>query len=378
MVKKIIFLTGTRADFGKLKPLIDKIDNSRYFECHVFVTGMHMLARYAVTKGTYREVEKQKYKNIFLFRNQGYETIPEKILSNTINGFSSYVKKIKPDLIVVHGDRIEALSGAIVGALNHILVAHIEGGEISGSIDESLRHTVTKLSHIHFVSNKQARKRLRQIGERKDSIFIIGSPDIEIMKTANLPSFKHVKDYYNIPFTKFAILLFHPISSEINTLKDQIKNVIDAIIDSGDNYIVVYPNNDKGSDIILNEFKRIKSNSTFKIYPSLRFRYFLCAMKNSMYIIGNSSAGVREAEVYGIPAIDIGTRQHKRYQNKDIVHVSPDRTKILNGIKRVKNKKIKPKIHFGDILNSSAQFHKILKTKSLWKISVQKLFVDLD
>ena len=378
MIKKIIFLTGTRADFGKLKPLIDRVNNSPHFECHVFVTGMHMLARYAVTKGTYREVEKQKYKNIFLFRNQGYETIPEKILSNTINGFSSYVKKIKPDLIVVHGDRIEALSGAIVGALNHILVAHIEGGEVSGSIDESLRHTVTKLSHIHFVSNKQARKRLRQIGERKDSIFIIGSPDIEVMKTENLPSFKHVKDYYNIPFTKFAILLFHPITSEINTLKDQIKNVIDAAIDSGDNYIVVYPNNDSGSEIILNEFKRIKSNSRFKIYPSLRFQYFLCVMKNSLYIIGNSSAGVREAEVYGIPAIDIGTRQHKRYHNKDIVHVSPERKKILNGIKLVKSRKISPKIHFGEVVNSSREFYKILRNKSMWNMPVQKLFIDLD
>ena len=374
-MKKIIFLTGTRADFGKLKPLIDKIDNSQNFECHVFVTGMHMLSRYG---STYREVEKQKYKNAFFFKNQGYGTSPEKILVNTINGFTSFVKKIEPDLIVVLGDRIEQFSGAIVGALNQILVAHIEGGEVSGSIDESLRHSITKLSHIHFVSNKQAKKRLSQLGERGDSIFIIGSPDIEVMKTISLPSFRHVKDYYDIPFTKFAILLFHPISSEIHTLKDQIKHVIDAVIKSGDNYVVVYPNNDEGSDIILNEFKRIKRNPKFRIYPSLRFQYFLCAMKNAMYVIGNSSAGVREAEVYGIPTIDIGTRQQKRYKNKDIVHVSPDKTKILKAIKHVKNKKIKPKIHFGDILNSSAQFHKILKTKSLWKISVQKLFVDLD
>ena len=101
-------------------------------------------------------------------------------------------------------------------------------------------------------------------------------------------------------------------------------------------------------------------------------------MKNSMYMIGNSSAGVREAEVYGIPTIDIGTRQQNRYQNKDIVHVAPDKTKILNGIKHVKNKKIKSKTNFGDVLNSSAEFYKILKTKSLWKTPVQKLFIDLD
>lgn len=373
--KKIIFLTGTRADFGKLKPLMDKIDKSRFFECHVFVTGMHMLSKYGPT---YREVQKEKYKNVFLFRNQNYETEQEIILSNTITGFSKFVKKINPDLIVVHGDRIEALAGAIVGAFNHILVAHIEGGEISGAIDESIRHSVTKLSHIHFVANNEARKRLTQLGERKDSIFIIGSPDIEVMKTGNLPSFKHVKKYYSLPFDKFAIFIFHPVSSELDKLKNQVKQIVDALINSKDNYIIIYPNNDEGSDIILNELKRIKNNSKFKLYPSLRFQYFLCIMKNSMYIIGNSSAGVREAEVYGIPTIDIGSRQKNRYKNKDIIHVEPNKAKIQSAIKNIKKKKIKTRNYFGVVLNSSAHFYKILRSRNIWNISHQKQFIDLN
>ena len=114
--KKIIFLTGTRADFGKLKPLMDKIDKSRFFESYVFVTGMHMLTKYG---STYREVQKQEYKNTFLFRNQKYETKQDIILSNTITGFSRFVKKINPDLIVVHGDRIEPLACVTAGALNN-------------------------------------------------------------------------------------------------------------------------------------------------------------------------------------------------------------------------------------------------------------------
>ena len=373
--KKIIFLTGTRADFGKLKPLMDKIDKSRFFESYVFVTGMHMLTKYG---STYREVQKQEYKNTFLFRNQKYETKQEIILSNTITGFSKFVKKNNPDLIVVHGDRIEALAGAIVGALNHILVAHIEGGEISGTIDESIRHSVTKLSHIHFVANNDARKRLTQLGERKNSIFIIGSPDIEVMKTGNLPSFKHVKKYYSLPFEKFAIFIFHPVSSELDKLKNQVNQIVDALINSKDNFIIIYPNNDEGSDVILNELKRIEKNLRFKLYPSLRFQYFLCVMKNSKYIIGNSSAGVREAEVYGIPAIDIGSRQKNRYKNKDIIHVEPNKSKIQNAIKNIQKKKIKTKNSFGDVLNSSEQFYKILKSDDIWKISHQKQFIDLN
>jgi UDP-N-acetylglucosamine 2-epimerase (hydrolysing) len=373
--KKVIFLTGTRADFGKLKPLMDRIDRSRFFDCHVFVTGMHMLTKYGPT---YREVQKQKYKNVFLFRNQNYETDQDTVLSNTITGFSKFVKKINPDLIVVHGDRIEALAGAIVGAFNHILVAHIEGGEISGTIDESIRHSVSKLSHVHFVANNEARKRLTQLGERKNSIFIIGSPDIEVMKSGNLPSFKHVKKYYSIPFEKFAIFIFHPVSSELDKLKNQIEQIVDVLLNSKDNFIVIYPNNDEGSDIILNELKKIRKNLRFKLYPSLRFQYFLCVMKNSKYIIGNSSAGVREAEVYGIPAIDIGSRQRNRYKNKDIIHVEPNKMKIQNAIKDIQKKRIKSKSSFGGVLNSSERFYKILKSSDIWRISHQKQFIDLN
>ena len=153
--KKIVFLTATRADFGKLKPLIRKIENSKFFECNIFATGMHALSKYG---NTIREIKKERYKNIYAYINQNDTDKMDIILSNTILGFSHYISELCPDMIVVHGDRIEALAGAIVGSLNNILVSHIEGGEISGTIDETLRHAITKLSHIHFVSNVKAKK----------------------------------------------------------------------------------------------------------------------------------------------------------------------------------------------------------------------------
>nr|WP_206513225.1 UDP-N-acetylglucosamine 2-epimerase [Vibrio alfacsensis] len=155
------------------------------------------------------------------------------VLSKTIQGLSDYVQDLKPDMIVVHGDRVEALAGAIVGSLNNILVAHIEGGEVSGTIDELIRHSVSKMSHLHFVSNDFARKRLIQLGECESSIFVIGSPDLDIMKSKELPSLLDVKDRYDIDFDKYSILMYHPVTTALNELGENIHEVVSGVIDSG-------------------------------------------------------------------------------------------------------------------------------------------------
>jgi UDP-N-acetylglucosamine 2-epimerase (hydrolysing) len=154
-------------------------------------------------------------------------------------------------MIIVHGDRVEALAGAIIGSFNNTLVTHIEGGEISGTIDELIRHAITKLSHIHFVSNKEAEKRLIQMGELKNSIFVIGSPDVDIMYSDNLPSIEETTEHYEIPFDDYSILIYHPVTTELETLGNDINEVVSATIESDRNYIVIYPNNDAGSDIII-------------------------------------------------------------------------------------------------------------------------------
>src|SRR5690606_22832815 len=179
MRKKILFITGTRADFGKLKPLINVIKSSSDFEYKIFGTGMHMLSKYG---NTIHEISKSGFAdNLFEYMNQVEGEPMEVILANIIVGVSRYLHENPVDLIVVHGDRVEALAGATVGALRNILVAHIEGGELSGTVDELMRHAITKLSHLHFVASDVARKRLLQLGESEDSIFVIGSPDIDVM-----------------------------------------------------------------------------------------------------------------------------------------------------------------------------------------------------
>ena len=370
--RKIVFLTGTRADFGKLRPLIEIVNNSNEFECHIFVTGMHTLSRYDFT---YREVEKRGYKNVFVFTNQNDFENTDIMLANTIKGFSNFVKEISPDMIVIHGDRLEALAGAIVGSFNNILVSHIEGGELTGTIDESIRHAVSKLSHIHFVSNEDAKKRLIQMGEIEERVFAIGSPDIDIMMKKDLPTKEGLKKYYDMQFEKYAILIFHPVTTELDDLENQTNELVSGAIDSKRNYVIIYPNNDPGSEIILNVYKKLENNANFRIYPSLRFEYFLTLLKNADFIIGNSSSGITEAEIYSVPTINVGTRQKNRSSNESIMNVESKKEKILDSISKVDGKEIKSSFSFGDG-KSTKRFFDVILSEKIWDVSIQKQFVE--
>jgi UDP-N-acetylglucosamine 2-epimerase (hydrolysing) len=300
----------------------------------------------------------------------------ETILANTVHGLGNYIYTIKPDMIVVHGDRIEALAGAIVGALNNMLVVHIEGGEVSGTIDESIRHSVSKLAHIHLVANEEAKRRIIQMGEKESSIYIIGSPDIDLMTSSNLPSLKSVKKDFDIPFNRYAIFIYHPVTSSLHSLLDNIQEVMKAIVASEKDFVVVCPNNDPGSEIIMEELEILKENHHFGIFPSIRFKAFLVLLKNCEFIIGNSSAGVREAPFYAVPAINIGNRQNGRFSHKAIIDVPESKEKIISAIEKVKYLKTGPSKHFGDG-KSTKRFLEVLGSDRVWEENIQKQFMDL-
>lgn len=372
--KKILFVTGTRADFGKLKTLMKAVDKSKDFECLIFVTGMHVLSRYGLTA---QEVYRTGFANVYTYMNHVYGEPMEVILANTIQGLSRYMTEYTPDMVVIHGDRVETLAGAIVGALRNILVGHIEGGEVSGTIDEVIRHSVTKLAHLHFVSNEQAKNRLIQLGENEKSILIIGSPDIDIMLSKNLPSIDTVKKYYEIPFPRYGVVIYHPITTETDKQRRRAEELVAALLSSESHFVMIYPNNDLGSEEIVAAYKQLKGNPRFKIYSSMRFEYFLTLLKHADFILGNSSAGIHEAPVYGVPTVNIGGRQHNRFYHDSIVNVGSSREAILEGIARVTAlKKFPPCNHFGDG-NSTRRFLACLKNEGLWSTTKQKHFIDI-
>lgn len=374
---RIVFLTGTRADYGKLKSLIRAVDQDEHFEPYIFATGMHMLSKYGAT---YQEIQKDGFKHIYTYINQNQTNDMDITLSNTITGFSNYIAEIHPIAIVVHGDRLEALAGAIVGAFNNIKVFHIEGGEVSGTIDESIRHAISKFSHYHFVSNETAKKRIIQLGEPADNVFIFGSPDIDIMYSDKLPTLEYTKQHYEITFDQYNIFMYHPVTTELELLKEHIRQVVDGLIASEENYIVIYPNNDAGSSIILKEYERLSDNIHFRVFPSVKFESFLTLLKNSDMILGNSSSGIREASIYGKPAIDIGSRQSGRYdseENKHIIHIEEEKDALLSAIATAHTLKLSPISYFGNG-NSDMIFMNVLKQNEIWNSQIQKKFIDID
>lgn len=369
--KKILFVTGTRADFGKLQPLASEAYQNGFI-VKFFVTGMHMLEKYGLTK---LEVRSFKEFETIEFLNQRDGDPQDVILSKTILGFSDYLNEINPDLVVIHGDRIEALACSIVCATNYTLSAHIEGGEVSGTIDELFRHCNSKLCSMHMVSSEKAKKRVLQLGETEKNIFVIGSPELDLHSKNSGVGIHQVKKRYDINFDEYGICIFHPVTSEINTIKEQADSLFNALERTNKNFVVILPNNDPGN-IQINEKIKTLSKNKFKTLPSMRFNYFSELIKNCSIFVGNSSAGVRELPFLGICSVDIGSRQNRRSESNSIYPVSPFETrKLINIINKNWNKKFDKSLEYGKG-NAAQKFVDILLKENIWSNPFQKNFQD--
>lgn len=372
--RSILFLTGTRADFGKLKSLMESVEAAPQFDLHVFATGMHLRQQYGRTVD---EIHKCGFKRVFTYMNFGPEPAMDLDLARTITGLSTYVHEYPQDLIVIHGDRVEALAGATVGALNNIRVAHIEGGEVSGTVDEMIRHAVSKLSHIHLVANDEAKRRLLQMGELEESIFVIGSPDIDLMLSDRLPELAEVQAHYDIPFRTFGLVMFHPVTTEAEEFPQYAKQFFAAVRANPQfNYVVVYPNNDRGSAAIIAEIEQLRGAPNVRIYPSIRFEYFLTLLKNAQFIAGNSSAGIREAPIYQVPTVNVGTRQNNRALHGHILNTGYGTAEISAALQAATDTLVpKSPEHFG-AGDSYRRFLDLLHAETFWKLPMQKFFRD--
>lgn len=371
MTRHILFLTGTRADFGKLEPLAAAARDAGH-RVVFFVTGMHMLELYGLTK---LEVHRMLGVEVHEFLNQRPNDPQDVILAKTVMGFSDYVTENRPDLIVIHGDRIEALAGALVAATNYIPSAHIEGGEVSGTIDEVFRHCNTKLCTHHFVSSDAAAQRVQTLGELPASIHVIGSPELDFHAGPSGVSLQEVKARYGISFEDYGIAVFHPVTSEQASIGTQAERLFFALDASHRNFVVIAPNNDPGSGAIFGVLKRLTTDR-FRLLPSMRFAHFSELMKNSACIVGNSSAGVREAPFLGIPSLDVGSRQTNRSQAKSVTACSPsDTTAILEFLAKEWGRRYTSHNGFGEG-QAAARFAAVIAEPGFWDHGLQKAFHD--
>lgn len=372
MSKKLLFLTGTRADFGKLEPLAAAAISEGH---HVtfFVTGMHMMDRYGLTK---LEVNRMEGVYVHEFLNQRPGDPQDIVLAKTLSGFSDYVTEHSSDLVVIHGDRIEALAGALVAATNYIPSAHVEGGEVSGTIDEQFRHCNTKLCTHHFVSSVRASRRVEALGEPPDSIHVIGSPELDFHAGFSGVSLGEVKARYEIPFADYGIVVFHPVTSEKSSIGEQSRSLLKALEGSGRSFVVISPNNDPGSEAIFSELAQLPLER-FRLIPSMRFAHFSELMKNAACLVGNSSAGVREAPFLGIPSLDVGTRQTNRALAPSVVTSSAyDSAAIASFLQTQWGQRYAPDPGFGEG-RAADRFVQVLADPAFWARGLQKTFHDV-
>lgn len=372
LTRKLLFLTGTRADFGKLEPLATAARDAG-FAVTFFITGMHMLDRYGLTK---LEVHRMPGVTKHEFLNQRPGDPQDIVLSKTVVGFSDYVTETRPDLVIVHGDRIEALAGALVAATNYIPCAHIEGGEVSGTIDEIYRHCNTKLASHHFVSSESAKRRAMAMGEPEGSVHVIGSPELDFHAGPSGVSLEDVKTRYDIDFDEFGLVTFHPVTSEQATMGAQAQALFNALETSGKKFIVIAPNNDPGSEDIFSVLADLPSER-FRQFPSMRFNHFSELMKNASCMIGNSSAGVREAPFLGLPSLDVGTRQTNRAQADSVFGCAAgDAEAIATFLDTQWGQKYTPHTGFGEG-RAAMRFVEALQEEGFWSQGLQKAFHDI-
>ena len=324
-MRKICIITGSRAEYGLLFNLIKKIKDYKNFKLQIIATCMHLLPKYGLT---YKEIIKDGFKIDCKVKMPLLSSKPENISAATgigMVGFSKAYLKLKPDLVVVLGDRFEILSAAFAALSQKIPIAHIHGGESTfGAIDEAIRHSVTKMSTWHFPATNKYRKRIIQMGENPKNIFVVGSLGVDRIKKTKLFSKSELEKKINFKFDKPTFLItYHPETLGKNPERDNVKALLSAV-NSIKNIKAIFtlPNVDSGSDIIISMIKRfVKMNKErFKIFKSMGDTLYLSAMKHSQLVLGNSSSGIIEAPTLKKPTVNIGDRQEGRIKAGSIIN----------------------------------------------------------
>lgn len=338
-MKKVCIITGSRAEYGILEPLIAKLDKDSEIDLQLIVTGMHLSPEFGLT---YRQIEEDGYKideKIETVLSSDTSIGISKAMGLGLISFSEAYQRLTPDLVVVLGDRYEIFAAASAAMIGRIPIAHLHGGELTqGAIDEAIRHAITKMSYLHFTSTEEYRQRVVQLGEAPERVFNVGALGVENIKKVELLTKEELEEQINFKFDKaVALVTFHPVTLETKTSKEQFECLLEAMDDFPNLKIIFTKANADTDGRIINDMidNYVKKNTGRCIaFTSMGQRRYLSALKYSSIVIGNSSSGIIEAPSFYIPTINIGDRQQGRIKAKSVIDCRTDMSEIKKATQR--------------------------------------------
>jgi GDP/UDP-N,N'-diacetylbacillosamine 2-epimerase (hydrolysing) len=336
-VKKICFITGTRADYGLLSPLMKAIQNDSAYELQILVTGMHLSPQFGLT---YQQIEKDGFVISQKVDLQLKADTPEaivKAMGTGMIGFASAITELKPDWLVILGDRFEALAAANTAYTMKIPIVHLHGGELTeGATDEAFRHSITKMAYLHFTSSEAYRKRVIQLGESPGSVFNVGAIGIDNIKKMKLLNREELGESINFDLTKpYFLVTFHPVTLESQSSEFQFQELLNSLDEFIDYQVLItLPNADSDGKVIIKMIHEYaeKNPNRVSVHASLGQLRYLSAIKYASAVIGNSSSGIIEVPSFKIPTVNIGDRQKGRAKADSVIDCITNQKAISSAI----------------------------------------------
>lgn len=383
-MRSVAIVTTSRADFGIYIPIVKELEKSKILNYFFIVTGSHLSPNYGYT---IREIEKEKFKigekgEILLSSDTPSSTV--KSMALALIFFADVFTRRKIDLLLVLGDRFEMHSAALAALPFNIPVAHIHGGELTyGAIDDSLRHSITKLSHLHFVATEEYRKRVIQLGENPENVIVSGAPSLDNLNFVKILSKKEIEKKLDIALeANFFIATLHPETVGGESNEKNAKILFDALEEFDYQVVVTAPNADpQNSEIRKVIYDFAHNNRKIKVFENLGTQLYFSLMNYASAMVGNSSSGILEAASFNLPVVNIGDRQKGRTRNKNIIDCPFDKRKIVDALKKATGKKFKDSIKDCKNIYVKGNASKII-VKNLEKylsrgVNVRKEFYDL-
>ncbi len=375
-MKKIFIVSERRSDYAKLKPIIDGIKRSPRLDYMLLVTGSHLLKKYGIT---IKEIQRDGYRiaarfDMYPKRRADTGADMSYSIGKAIIRITRLITRSRPDMILSGFDTGADLAAAIAGAHMNIPVAHLEAGDVTGTIDEPVRHSISKFAHIHFTTNRMATERLVKMGEARRRIFTVGNPSLDAIRQVRRIPPEDLGAEFGLDMSKpYLMLLQHSVLSELDQTVVNIESTLEAVREIGVQTLVIRSNADAGSNRIIRAMRK----AGMRQVESVRFEKYVNLLSGAAALVGNSSSGLMEAPFLRVPSVNIGTRQHRRPRAASVIDVGYDRAAIKKAIKRaMTDKKFLAKVRrqrglYGDG-NSAGRIIRILERIDLAKIPIQK------